>query len=855
LREPPVHHEILSNGVELLLLETHVAPVAAVQVWVRVGSADERPGEEGLAHFHEHMLFKGTERRGVGDVAAEIEGAGGRVNAYTSLDLTVYHATLPSAEMAVAVDVLSDAVLRPRFDPDEIAREREVVLEEIRRAQDSPGRVLNDAVFARAWSVHPYRAPILGTPESVAAFDRERVSAFFRRWYAAENLLVVAAGDFEAPRARDAFAAAFAGARSGAARRARPIEPEPEGPRGVVLRRPFERASVELAWLSVGLAHPDTPHLDLLALVLGQGDSSRLVRRVKERDALADSADAWSYTPLDPGVFGASLETDPERSEEALEAVAAEVERLRREPVGSDELEKARANFLAMEHFERESVGGLARKLGSFHALAGDWRSERAYFEAIRRATPDDLLGVARRWLGPERLAVGVLLPQDGDVALDARALAAAVARGAGRTARAFSAPVRTRDAAEIASWRLPCGAALHVAPRRDLPVVAARAAFLGGQLAESEADAGITSFTTSMWLRGTHGRSAADFARAVESLAADVDGFAGRSSLGATFECTTDKLGAVLELFAELLLEPAFAPDELERERRETLAGIARREDQLAERAFLLFQEHLFRRHPYRLALDGSEESVKRFTAEQLAAHHARLVRAENLVVGVAGDVDPEGVASLFGARLADLPCGGFERPAPPDEPPPDEIRVAELRKPRAQAHLVLGFRGLALDDPDRFALETLGQVLSGQSGRLFLELRDRRSLAYSVTAMNVEGVAPGWFAVYIGTAPEKLDQARAGMLSELERLVQEPPSAAELDGAKRHLIGTFAIDRQRSAVRAAHLSLDALYGLGPDASRHYSERIQAVSADDALRVARRVIRLDAYTLAVIRP
>ncbi|MGI9589925.1 MAG: M16 family metallopeptidase, partial [Myxococcota bacterium] len=130
-----------------------------------MGSADERPFESGLAHFHEHMLFKGTERRGVGEVAGEIEGAGGRINAFTSLDVTVYHATLPSDELELGIDVLADAVLHSAFDPEEIAREIEVVLEEIRRSEDSPGHVLGNAVFAEAFRVHPYGAPILGSPE------------------------------------------------------------------------------------------------------------------------------------------------------------------------------------------------------------------------------------------------------------------------------------------------------------------------------------------------------------------------------------------------------------------------------------------------------------------------------------------------------------------------------------------------------------------------------------------------------------------------------------------------------------------------------------------------------------------
>ena len=181
LPDSPVQRERLENGLTVLVRELHVAPVAEVQIWAGVGSADERPGELGLAHFYEHMLFKGTARRGVGEVAGEVEGVGGRINAYTSHDVTVYHATLPSRELATGVDVLSDMVRFASFDEDEIAREIEVVLEEIRRSNDSPYSVLSDAVFATAFAEHPYRSPILGPPESVLAFRRGPVVDFFRR--------------------------------------------------------------------------------------------------------------------------------------------------------------------------------------------------------------------------------------------------------------------------------------------------------------------------------------------------------------------------------------------------------------------------------------------------------------------------------------------------------------------------------------------------------------------------------------------------------------------------------------------------------------------------------------------------
>jgi zinc protease len=868
LAGPEIHWEVLSNGLRVLLCEAHRAPVAEFQIWAQAGSADEGPDESGLAHFHEHMLFKGTARRGVGEVAGDVEGAGGRINAYTSFDITVYHATLPSDRLAVGVDVLCDAVQHAAFDPAEIEREIEVVLEEIRRSEDSPLHVLGNAVFAETYHVHPYRAPILGSPESVASIDRARLRAFFERWYAPDNLLVVATGDFDRRALLEQVRAAFSDAKPAGARRQRPAEPPQARLRSVAMARPFERTSLEFAYPAVGLGHLDAPYLDLLAFILGSGDSSRLVRTVKERSGLAERIDASNYTPLDPGCFSLSIDSDLERAGRAIEAAIAEVERLRADRVSEEELEKARANFLAMEHFERESVSGLAQKLGSFTVLAGDYRAEERYLDAVRKATPTELQRVARDYLASERLTVGAVHPEaveGGAPALDGATIAAAVERGVERTARRFAVPVREatgpRQAVapaavpEIHSYRLANGASLHIVPRRDVPVVAARVAFAGGLLAEDASTSGLSSFLSCMWLRGTRGRSAADFARVTEGLAAEIDGFSGRSSLGLTLEAPSAKLDAALDLVAEILLEPAFDAEELERERRETLAAIERREDRLAQRAFLLFAETHYRTHPYRQPMLGTAQTVPTFDRDKLVAHHEHLIRGTNCSLAIAGDVDPDELAGRVSARLGDLEDGAFSAPSPAAEAVPDEIRSAELHKDRAQAHLVIGFRGLTVHDEDRFALEVISQLLAGQGGRLFLELRDRRSLAYTVNAVNVEGVAPGYFGVYIATAPEKLDEARHGLLEELKRVVDAEPGSDELERAKRYLIGNFAIDQQRNAVHAAHVALDSLYGLGPAAYHETPERIAAIDREAVLRVARRVIDLGTYTLAVVKP
>src|SRR5262249_52062630 len=315
-------------------------------------------------------------------------------------------------------------------------------------------------------------------------------------------------------------------------------------------------------------------------------------------------------------------------------------------------------------------------------------------------------------------------------------------------TTRARPHPARP----EIHSYRLPNGAELHVEPRREVPVVALRGALLGGLLAEDERSAGLTHMTTATWMRGTRRRGAAELARAIESIAGDLDGFSGRSSFGLHLDVLAERLDAGLELFAEVLLEPAFSPDELERERRDTLAALARREDRLGTRVFDLFAAAHWRAAPHPLPRAGPRATVTPFPppgpmappAPPGLARHPR-ARPGDLALAGAGAAGPARAAGRLSLRLAERPADAFEPRTPPVEAPPEERRVAELRKDRAQAHLVVGFRGLTVHDPDRFALEVIVQLLAGQGGRLFLELRDKKSLAYAVNAMNVEGLAPG--------------------------------------------------------------------------------------------------------------
>ncbi|MBM4319807.1 MAG: insulinase family protein [Deltaproteobacteria bacterium] len=414
-----------------------------------------------------------------------------------------------------------------------------------------------------------------------------------------------------------------------------------------------------------------------------------------------------------------------------------------------------------------------------------------------------------------------------------------------------------TLAAAEHGVHRTVLGNGLTLLVQEDhaVPLVAVRAAFLGGQRAESPATQGMENLLARLITRGTSTLSGEEIARRFDHFGGSISGFSGRNSFGLRTEFLAEHLVPALELLADCLLDPALPPEELQRERGLVLEEIRARDDNLASLSFRAFTQLLFGRHPYGFDLLGEEESVVGLPREVLRAHIMRRYTPSRMVLAVVGDVEPIRAAGevnrLFGGRYA-----GSEPPLPAMPWSPPEARQVVFRyKERAQAHLVLGFAGTRLSSPDRFPLEVLTTILDGQGGRLFVELRDRRAMAYSVGAVNVEGIDPGYFAVYMATHPARLDEALDGMLAELRRVRDGVVSAEELRRAQQSLIGSQAVSLQRSSERATVLAFNELYGLGHAAHLRYPEEIQAVTLEQVQDAARKYIDLERYTLAVVKP
>jgi zinc protease len=401
---------VLPNGVRVIIQEFRSSEVVAVQLWVRAGARDETASELGLAHYLEHMLFKGTTTRARGFTDREVEGVGGRVNAGTSFDYTFYHAVIPKSRAVPTIEMLADISVNSVLDETELDLEKKVVLEEMRFTEDSPQRYLSRQLYNVVFSGHPYGRAVLGTPEIIQALTRDTLLSFYRRYYVPESFTLVVVGPIDpAEVLRAAERSLGRLPRSGFQRLPAPA-PASLTPKKVDMTRPGALAYLGLGWLGPKLDHADTPAVDLLVSILGQSRSSRLPQSLRERLALVNSVGS-NYGELEAaGVITVTAQLEPSNLARAEAEIVKEVQRLREQGVTEAELRRAITLAEAEHAFQTETAEGRARLYGRAETV---WRltEEFAYIDRVRTVTAEQVRLVARRYLDPDRYGRLAFIP------------------------------------------------------------------------------------------------------------------------------------------------------------------------------------------------------------------------------------------------------------------------------------------------------------------------------------------------------------------------------------------------------------------------------------------------------------
>ncbi len=844
-----VHRTLLANGLTVIVQVDHSAPVVAIVTYVKAGYFDEDDVDTGMAHVLEHMYFKGTPRRGVGEIAKATKASGGYLNAHTIYDNTTYYTVLPSARLREGLDIQSDAYANSLIDAAELARELEVIVQEAKRKEDNPTAVATENLHALLFDRHRMRRWRIGREEVLRGFTRDRLHRFYGNFYSPGNTVLVVSGDVD-PEVALAEVTERYGELGPAdvLRSAGPAEPDRRGFRYREMSGDITQTQLVIGWRTLPTLHHDTPVLDFAAELLGTGRASRLYRGVRERK-LASSISCYNYSPTELGVFILHAECSPETAPEAATAAWAQVGRLRTEPAAEEEMDRIKNVFSARWLRRMETAEGRANHLAEWEALGG-WELGNAYFDQFMSVTSDDVKRVSGAFLTQEKAAALVYRPDSAPrFAESPDALMSALEGAAGARfpipalratpPKAHSpSPGLEKTEAGVTVFRTPSGVPILVRRKTGAGIVNVGVYGAGGVLRETAGNAGITKLMMRASLKGTTTRTAAEIAEELEMLGAGLGSSAGLESFGWSLSVPLGALDRAVSLLGDIIVNAAYPEESVETERAAALSDLALMRDDMHGYPVRLAVGAAYGTHPYGNPPMGTRESLSRLDIGAIKEWHASRVLSGPMAIGIVGDVEPAAVASLLAGELGEIGSGG-ELQTPPGVWPSEKVSLVEQRD-KAQTALALAFPAPGRRDPQRHAAQLIATVASGLGGRFFEELRDKRSLAYTVSAGVREMRGSGMFISYIAASPEMEDAARDGLLEEFARLRESPVSEDELLRATEYMVGTHAIARESGGAVLGEMMDAWLFGDGLSELESYEETIRGVSAEHMLSMAR---------------
>ncbi|MDR1168695.1 MAG: insulinase family protein [Heliobacteriaceae bacterium] len=815
----------LENGHTVVIQEVKTNPIVTIDTWIRTGSIDETDKNNGTAHFLEHLFFKGTKKHPAGEFDKILENKGAVTNAATSKDFTHYYITIPSKDFDTALELHADMLLNPLIPRKELEMERKVVLEEIAKDKNSPGALVYDNLISMLYTQHPYKRKVIGTNEVISTITRDEILNFYNTYYNPSNMITIIAGDVNTKYALDKVKENFNRAYKKPVKNVYNKEKALTSQKRKAENFPAQSGYMLIGFRGVNVTDRDVYALDVLAAILGEGRSSVLYQSVKEQKQLAFSISASNFAAREDGIFYISLNFTEQKCEKAENAVFEEIQNIQRQGVTEAQLSRAKNVIERDTYYSRESISNIAAEIGYTMVTAGSIEFYENYIGNIGKVTAADVKRAANKYLGTEKSAVSIVLPDNTEKPKDKNIN--------------YSTPFSP--------------AAVIITPNDANDIIAISIFAKGGQFLEKIP--GTASLTASVMTKGTKKYSPFELAQLLEDNGIKLVPGVMPDAFTLTVLTTKKEYQKTLEILDEVVNNAVFDDYETEKSRTEKLNNIKKNRDIPVNIATEEYKTLIYEGMPYSYSSKVLEKTLPKITREDILSYYDKIFDPQNLVISINGNVDVQSTLKRLGEIFPAKNAEKFDYSAYVIPALKTPKIVTKQVKDLKTDWVIIGWQAAGLlDKKDYAALEVIDAILgSGMSSRLYKNLRISDGLAYQLGSQYGANVLKGAFIVYIGTNPDNLETAKEKLFNEVYRFKTEFVGAKELKEAKEKLIGQYIISQETNMDKASTIGWFEASGRGRDFGGEYERLINSVTVSDIIETANKYFN-DNYVLSIVK-
>ncbi len=835
----------LNNGQTVIIQEVKNNPIVTIDTWIKTGSIDEDDSNNGVAHFLEHLFFKGTKNHAPGEFDKILETKGAITNAATSKDFTHYYITIPSKDFDLAMELHADMLQNPMIPRNEMEKERRVVLEEIGKDMNSPEKILMENLDAMMYTSHPYKRRVIGKKDIIETITREKVLEFYNAHYSPSNMVTLVIGDVDTNHALDKISQSFNCDAKKSEKNIYPKEAQlTEQKRKTEYSADTQSGYMLIGFRAVPISNKESYALDVLATILGEGRSSVLNQSLKEKKRVAFSVSAGNMTYKDDGIFYIKANFEPEKIKSVETAIFEEIAKIQKDGVTDEQINLAKNIIERDTYYSRESVSNISNEIGYTTILTGDIKFYENYLANIKSVTKEEVKKAAEKYLGTNRSAISIVLPEN------AKNIPVSIFRK------------KTESSAELISqnsqtqeYKLSNGSTLLYTPNTSNDIIAISIFARGGKLVENIS--GVANIAALGMMKGTKNYSPIELSQFLEDNGIKISPAVSADTFSISILTTKEEYDKTLAILDEIINNANFDEIELGKIKADKLSQIKSNKDNALQRALEKYRELIFPNSNYSISSNILEKNIPNITREDVINYYNRIFEPQNLVISINGNVDKEKTINelnnIFNNENSNnkFEYGRYNSKVPSISAP---TTIVQNMPSTETAWIILGWQTAGTDNKKDFAtLQVIDSLLgSGMSSRLFKDLREKQGLAYQLGSGYSAHALRGSFMLYIGTKTSTLEQAKEGLFAEIKRLKTEYVGDKELKDAKEKLIGNYIIGLETNLDKASTLGGYEALGVGYEFDTQYQELINSVKDTDILEVANKYFN-DNYVLSIV--